>query len=52
MLTVLPPERLMIAPDCGLAMLPEPIVVSKLKNMVEATNALNLKIAEDRGLLK
>ena len=35
-LRYLPPEQLMLAPDCGLAMLPEPIALAKLTNLVEA----------------
>ena len=35
----------MIAPDCGLAMLPEPIAIAKLQNMVEATKQMNVELA-------
>jgi len=41
-LKYIPSERLIIAPDCGLAMLPKNICIQKLKNMVEAVNLLNL----------
>ena len=36
LLQYIPKERLIIAPDCGLGYLPKPILISKLKNMVEA----------------
>ena len=35
-LRYLPPEQLMLAPDCGLGMLPESIALAKLTNLVEA----------------
>jgi len=40
----IPKERLIIAPDCGLGYLPKSILISKLKNMVQATkNITNCK---------
>ena len=36
----LPPERLMVAPDCGLGFLPRVVLRAKLKNMVEAAKSL------------
>lgn len=39
-LTVLPPERLIVAPDCGLGFLPTEIAKQKLCNMVEAAKSL------------
>ena len=38
-LTVVPADRLVIAPDCGLGFLPTPLAVEKLKNMVEAAKS-------------
>ena len=35
-LKYLPPERLILAPDCGLGYLPEPILKKKLVNMCKA----------------
>ncbi len=35
-LTVIPEDRLLVAPDCGLLLLPPEIALAKLKNMVEA----------------
>ena len=35
------PSRLMISPDCGLAMLSREIVIQKLKNMVQAVQNIN-----------
>lgn len=46
-LTVLPPERLMIAPDCGLGMLPQDIAMEKLKNMVQAVKEINMTLCGD-----
>ena len=43
-LEYIPPERLIVAPDCGLAMLPTDICIHKLKNMVEATKQINEKL--------
>lgn len=40
----IPPERLIIGPDCGLAMLPTDICIRKLKNMVEATKQINKEL--------
>ena len=40
-LKFIPPNRLIIGPDCGLAMLPTDICIQKLKNMVEATKQVN-----------
>ncbi|MBT4604118.1 cobalamin-independent methionine synthase II family protein [archaeon] len=40
----IPAERLMIAPDCGLAMLPIEICKAKLKNMVKAVELVNQQI--------
>lgn len=37
----IPASRLLIAPDCGLAMLPIDVVKQKLKNMVDAVHAIN-----------
>jgi 5-methyltetrahydropteroyltriglutamate--homocysteine methyltransferase len=37
----IPPEKLLVAPDCGLGMLPEEIAKKKLKNMVEAVRIIN-----------
>lgn len=39
-LTVLPPERLVVAPDCGLGFLPTEIARKKLCNMVQAAKSL------------
>ena len=39
-LTVLPADRLIIAPDCGLGFLPAEIAKEKLCNMVEAAKFL------------
>jgi len=43
-LRYIPAERLIIAPDCGLGMLPRELCIEKLKNMVEATRQINKKI--------
>lgn len=39
-LTVLPVDRLIVAPDCGLGFLPAEIATEKLRNMVEAAKSL------------
>ena len=39
-LTVLPAEQLIVAPDCGLCYLPTDLALQKLKNMVEAARSL------------
>lgn len=44
----IPPERLMIAPDCGLAMLPLHMIHAKLKSMVNATQAVNQRLLKKR----
>ena len=38
-LTVLPVDRLIVAPDCGLGFLPAEIATEKLCNMVEAAKS-------------
>mmetsp|Transcript_28742 Transcript_28742/g.34917 ORF Transcript_28742/g.34917 Transcript_28742/m.34917 type:complete len:406 (-) Transcript_28742:130-1347(-) len=47
-LTQIPPERLLIAPDCGLAMLPLHMITSKLQAMVNATQAVNQRLLKKR----
>ncbi len=37
------PKRLMIAPDCGLGMLPRDTLKSKVKNMVQAVKEINFE---------
>lgn len=44
-LTVLPVDRLIVAPDCGLGFLPAEIAKEKLCNMVEAAKSLPWDIA-------
>ena len=39
-LTVVPPDRLIVAPDCGLGFLPREIAKEKLCNMVQAAKSL------------
>ena len=39
-LTVLPAERLVVAPDCGLGFLPTELAKQKLYNMVQAAKSL------------
>ncbi|XP_068708695.1 5-methyltetrahydropteroyltriglutamate--homocysteine methyltransferase-like isoform X3 [Montipora foliosa] len=39
-LTVVPPDRLIVAPDCGLGFLPREIAKKKLCNMVQAAKSL------------
>lgn len=39
-LTVLPAERLVVAPDCGLGFLPTELAKQKLYNMVQAAKFL------------
>ena len=39
-LTVLPAERLAVAPDCGLGFLPAELAKQKLCNMVQAAKSL------------
>lgn len=39
-LSVLPAEQLIVAPDCGLAFLPTDLAVKKLRNMVQAAQSL------------
>lgn len=39
-LTVLPADRLIVAPDCGLGFLPQELAIQKLKNMVAAAKSL------------
>ena len=39
-LKYIPKERLWLAPDCGLGMLPKDIAIKKLKNMVNVTKKL------------
>ena len=38
----IPYSRLLIAPDCGMGMLSEELIISKLTNMVEACNLINI----------
>lgn len=40
LLTVLPAERLVVAPDCGLGFLPTDLAKQKLFNMVQAAKSL------------
>ena len=39
-LKVVPADRLIVSPDCGLAYLPTDLAKQKLKNMMEAANSL------------
>lgn len=39
-LTVLPADRLVVAPDCGLGFLPTELAKQKLRNMVQAAKSL------------
>lgn len=39
-LTVLPAERVVVAPDCGLGFLPTELAKQKLCNMVQAAKSL------------
>ena len=39
-LTVLPAERVVVAPDCGLGFLPTELAKKKLCNMVQAAKSL------------
>ena len=45
-LSFLPRERLMIAPDCGLGMLGVDVVERKLGNMCEAVREINAEWGE------
>ncbi|WP_254862916.1 methionine synthase [Halovivax gelatinilyticus] len=46
-LEVVPPERLVVSPDCGLKLLPRDVAFGKMKNMVTA--ARNVEAALDDG---
>ena len=46
-LQYIPPSRLVIAPDCGLGMLPEDICEKKLNNMACAVKDLNKELNEN-----
>jgi 5-methyltetrahydropteroyltriglutamate--homocysteine methyltransferase len=46
-LTVVPPERLTVSPDCGLKLLPREVAYEKMENMVTA--ARNVERALDDG---
>lgn len=39
----LPPERLVLAPDCGMKFLPRPVAFGKLQSMVEAARAVRVE---------
>lgn len=43
-LKYIPPERLILAPDCGLGMLKPEEAKSKLMNMVQAAKELNAEL--------
>jgi len=43
-LSILPPERLIVAPDCGLGFLPLPILRKKLKNMTQAVEEIKAEL--------
>ncbi len=45
----LPPERLQVAPDCGMKYLPRRLAYAKLKAMVEATHVVRREIAGGWG---
>src|SRR6187399_769965 len=43
-LTVLPPERLVVAPDCGMKYLPRELAFAKLKAMVEGARLVDAEL--------
>ncbi len=43
-LTVLPPERLVVAPDCGMKYLPRELAFAKLKAMVEGARVVDAEL--------
>jgi 5-methyltetrahydropteroyltriglutamate--homocysteine methyltransferase len=43
-LKVVPAERLVIAPDCGMKYLPRPVAFAKLKAMVEGTKMVRKEL--------
>ncbi len=48
-LDVVPPERLIVNPDCGLRHLPADVARAKLKAMVEGTAAVRQELPRDEG---
>ena len=44
-LDVVPPERLVAAPDCGMKFLPRRVAVAKLQAMVEAAATVRAELA-------
>ena len=48
-LECLPAERLMLAPDCGLGLLPVDLAKQKLSNMVSAVKQVRSKLASQDG---
>ena len=43
-LKVVPAERLVIAPDCGMKYLPRPVAFAKMKAMVEGTKMVRKEL--------
>ncbi|WP_435332704.1 methionine synthase [Haloarchaeobius sp. TZWWS8] len=43
-LEVVPPERLIVSPDCGLKLLPRKVAYGKMKNLVEATREIEAEL--------
>jgi 5-methyltetrahydropteroyltriglutamate--homocysteine methyltransferase len=43
-LEVVPPERLVVSPDCGVKLLPREVAVEKLSNMVQAARELEAEL--------
>ena len=43
-LTVLPPERLVVAPDCGMKYLPRELAFAKLKAMVDGARLVDAEL--------
>ena len=43
-LTVVPPERLTISPDCGLKLLPREVAYQKMENMVQAVREVEAEL--------
>ncbi len=47
-LKVVPAERLVIAPDCGMKYLPRPVAFAKMKAMVDGTKIVRDELTGSR----
>jgi 5-methyltetrahydropteroyltriglutamate--homocysteine methyltransferase len=44
------PDRLVLAPDCGMKFLPRPVADAKLRSMVRAAEMLRTRYADEQGI--